>query len=231
MVWLRLLYLYPTAVSDDLIDLLAAGRRLLPYVDVPLQHASNGMLKAMRRGVTSERQYSLVRRLRQAIPDLTLRTTFLVGFPGETADDFEQLCDFVRECRFDRVGVFRYPDEKGTRAFELPDKVPTEVARERHHRLCELQGEIMAEKLAALVGREVTLLVDESFGSRAQARMPSQAPEIDDIVHLKATRIGPARRVEAAEAGLGVRAGSLVRARITGVCGDVDREAEPLPCD
>jgi ribosomal protein S12 methylthiotransferase len=210
LAWIRLLYVYPTAVSDALIEVLATGRRVLPYVDVPLQHASDPLLRAMRRGVTAARQRRLVERLRANIPDLTLRTTVIVGFPGETEADFETLCDFVREARFDRLGCFRYSDEEGTAAFELPNKVPRAVARDRHKRLLALQSGILAEKQAALVGRELPVLVDAAGPHGAQARLASQAPEIDGGVLL-----------------LGAcRAGELRRARITGVRAGIDLEAE-----
>jgi len=210
--WIRLLYVYPTAIDDALLEVLARGRRVLPYVDVPLQHASDRVLRAMKRGVTAERQWKLVERLRAAVPGLTLRTTFLVGFPGESDEDFEELVAFVRACRFDRVGVFRYSDEEGTAAFELPGKVPRAVARERHRRLLAVQREIMAEKLAGLVGSEQRVLVDRTGLHAAEARLASQAPEIDGGVVLK----GPAR------------AGRMARVRIAGVRDGVDLEAESL---
>ncbi len=211
--WIRLLYVYPTAVTDELIEVLATGRRVLPYVDVPLQHASDRVLRAMRRGVTADRQRRLVERLRAQIPDLTLRTTVIVGFPGETEADFEALCDFVRETRFDRLGCFRYSDEEGTAAFSLPGKVPRAVARDRHKRLLALQSGILAEKQAALVGRELPVLVDVAGPPGAQARLASQAPEIDGGVVLRGD----------------CRAGELRRARITRVRAGVDLEAESLP--
>jgi ribosomal protein S12 methylthiotransferase len=208
--WIRLLYVYPTALSDELIEVLASAQRVLPYVDVPLQHASDRLLALMRRGSTEARQRRLVERLRQGIPDVTLRTTYMVGFPGESEEDFVRLCDFVRETRFDRVGVFRYSDEEGTAAYRLPEKVPRDVARERYHRLLEIQQEIMLEKLESKVGEESPVLVDAVIGGGlAQARLPSQAPEIDGVVFLKGD----------------VRPGDLVPARITGVR-DADLEAE-----
>jgi ribosomal protein S12 methylthiotransferase len=209
LAWIRLLYVYPTALSDELVEVLATSRRVLPYVDVPLQHASDRVLRAMKRGVTAERQRRLVEKLRANVPGLTLRTTFLVGFPGETEDDFEALCDFAREARFDRLGCFRYSDEEGTAAFALPDKVPRAVARARHRRLMALQHEILAEKLAALVGREVEVLVDAAGPHAAQARLASQAPEIDGGVVLRGA----------------CRPGELRRARVTGVRRGVDLEA------
>ena len=213
--WIRLLYVYPTAVTDELMEVLATGRRVLPYVDVPLQHASDRLLRAMRRGVTEGRQRRLVEKLRKSIPGLTLRTTFIVGFPGETEADFEALCDFVRETRFDRLGCFRYSDEAGTAASRLPNKVPRAVARARHKRLLALQSGILAEKQAALVGRELPVLVDAVGPHAAQARLASQAPEIDGGVLLRGA----------------CRAGELRRARITGVRAGVDLEAEVLAPD
>jgi ribosomal protein S12 methylthiotransferase len=207
--WIRLLYVYPTAVTDELIEALAGGRRVLPYVDVPLQHASDAMLRAMKRGATAAKQRELIARLRAGIPGLTLRTTFIVGFPGETDADFEELCEFVRQARFDRVGVFRYSDEEGTAAAAYPDKVARAVARTRHRRLMAIQRAVMAEKLGALVGSEATVLVDEAGARIARGRLASQAPEIDGAVLLRGE----------------TKTGELVRARITGVRGGVDLEA------
>jgi ribosomal protein S12 methylthiotransferase len=205
--WLRLLYVYPSAVTDDLIDAFAGAKRLLPYVDVPLQHASDAMLRAMRRGTTADRQLRLVERLRASIPGLALRTTFIVGFPGETDADFEALCDFVRKVRFDRVGVFRYSDEEGTAARDLPGKVPARAARARHRALLEILRELQREQQAALVGSEVEVLVDAGGRDRAVARLRSQAPDIDGNVLLRG----------------GAETGELLRARITAARGaDLD---------
>ena len=167
--------------------MLASGTRLLPYIDVPLQHASDRILKAMRRGITAERQRRLVARLRERIPNAVLRTTFIVGFPGETDADFELLCDFVREARFDRVGVFRYSDEEDTRAQTLPGKVPGRIARERHRHLLDLQKSHMRAALDAQVGRRVRVLVESSANGRSTGRLWSQAPEVDGMVLLKGT--------------------------------------------
>jgi len=207
LAWVRLLYVYPSAVTDELIEALGSGRRVLPYVDIPLQHASDSMLRAMRRGTTADRQRRLVERLRREIQGLTLRTTFIVGFPGETDADFEALCDFVREVRFDRVGVFRYSDEKDTAAYELPGKVSKRVARERHRAILALLRELQAEQLAVMVGRDVDVLVDAGGTDRAIARLASQAPDIDGNVLLHGS----------------AKAGEFVPARITGVRGaDLD---------
>ncbi len=206
--WIRLLYVYPSAVTDELIEVLGSGRRVLPYVDVPLQHASDRLLAAMKRGTSADRQRRLVERLRAAIPEVTIRTTFIVGFPGETDADFEALCEFVREQRFDRVGVFRYSDEEDTAAHALAPKVPRAVARARHRELLAILQEIMAEKLRARVGQEVPVLVDAGGRERSIGRLASQAPEIDGQVLL----LSPART------------GELLRARLTGARG-VDLEA------
>jgi ribosomal protein S12 methylthiotransferase len=209
--WIRLLYVYPSAVTDELIDAFAGAKRVLPYVDVPLQHGSDRMLERMRRGTSAERQRRLVAKLRERIPGVTLRTTFIVGFPGETDADFEELLGFVAESRFDRLGIFRYSDVVGTPAYDLGGKVPRRVARERYQRLAKLQAGIQAEKLGALVGAEAAVLVDHAIGSgRGRGRLSSQAPELDGVVFLEGA----------------VQPGALVRARITGVKGGVDLEAE-----
>jgi ribosomal protein S12 methylthiotransferase len=212
--WIRLLYVYPSAVTDELIDALAGAKRVLPYVDVPLQHASDRVLERMKRGTSAERQRRLVAKLRERITGVTLRTTFIVGFPGETEDDFAELLDFVAESRFDRVGIFRYSDEEGTAAAALDAKVPRTVARERYRRLAKLQAGIQAETLGKLVGSEARVLVDTAIGAgRARGRLSGQAPEIDGVVFLR---------------GAGLAPGQLVSARITGVKAGVDLEAERL---
>ena len=207
--WVRLLYLYPSAVTDALIDVLASGERVLPYIDVPLQHASDRMLKAMRRGTTPDRQRRLLARLRERIPNAVIRTTFIVGFPGETDEDFEELCEFVRESRFDRVGVFRYSDEEGTRAETLWNKVPVGVARARHRRLMELQRGLMRKGLEAQVGGRVRVLVESGSAGFSTGRLWSQAPEVDGMVLLKGD----------------ARVGEMVDATVTGVRSP-DLEAE-----
>ena len=209
--WVRLLYLYPSAVDDALIDSIAGAKRVLPYLDIPLQHASDPVLRAMRRAVTAERHRALLDKLRQRIPGAVLRTTFIVGFPGETDDDFEALCEFVREQRFDRLGVFRYSDELGTAAYELPGKVPRDLARARHNALLEIQREIMDASLSAQLGCEAEVLVDRAGAGLGVARLWSQAPEIDGQVLVRGD----------------VSAGSFARVRLTGVRGP-DFEAVPV---
>ncbi len=207
--WVRLLYLYPSALSDELVDAIAESSRVLPYIDVPLQHASDAVLKRMRRGVTRERQRALVERLRDRIENVVVRTTFIVGFPGETDADFEDLYEFVKDMRFDRVGAFRYSDEEGTTAETYAEKVPRELARERYHRLMELQHGILVEKQRALMGREVDVLVDRATAGFSLGRIWSQAPDVDGVVYLKGE----------------AKVGALVSARVTGLR-DIDLEAE-----
>ena len=209
--WIRLLYLYPSAVSDAVIDAIAGAKRILPYVDMPLQHASDALLKAMKRGVTAERQRALVAKLRERIPGVALRTTFIVGFPGETDDDFGALLAFVEEARFDRVGVFRYSDEENTAAMTYGHKVPARVARRRYEALVTKLAELQRDKLAAQVGHEVTVLVDQRAPGVAKARLWSQAPDIDGVVWLQGD----------------ATPGEFAKARITGVRG-ADLEAERI---
>jgi ribosomal protein S12 methylthiotransferase len=207
--WVRLLYLYPSAIQPRLLDAWAEAKRVLRYVDVPLQHASDSVLRAMKRGVTAERQRKLVETLRKRLPGAVLRTTFIVGFPGETDADFEALLDFIRDVRFDRVGVFRYSDEEHTSAAELASKVPAKVARARQREIARVQKEIMRESLGPLVGQTLPVLVDTGEAGLSLGRIWSQAPEVDGQTVLR----GPAER------------GRMVEARITRVRG-VDLEAE-----
>ncbi len=194
--WIRLHYLYPSAVADDLLDAMAGARRVLPYVDVPLQHASDRLLRAMRRGDTAKRQRALVERVRRRLPSATLRTTFIVGFPGETERDFEELLARVREVRFDRVGVFRYSDEEGTPAASLPGKVAASAAQRRFRTLTALAREVLAGKLEAQVGAEATILIDRSAEGRSVGRLASQAPEVDGCVLVRgAAPVGSFARV------------------------------------
>ena len=212
LAWVRLLYIYPTTVDEALLEVLATGKRVLPYVDMPLQHASDRLLKLMRRGTTVDRQRRLIERVREAIPHATLRTTYIVGFPGETDADFDELLAWVRETRFDRVGVFRYSDEEGTAGFELEEKVPRELARERYQELTRVLAELMTARARALIGSEQTALVEGPGPRELQtARLASQAPEIDGVTFLRSeARLEP---------------GSMVRCQITGVREGVDLEA------
>jgi ribosomal protein S12 methylthiotransferase len=186
--WFRLFYMYPSGITRDLVDLLAAEPRLLPYLDMPLQHGSDRILKAMRR---PERQATIrerVRWLREAIPGLTLRTTVIVGFPGETEDDFNELLALLEELRFDRVGAFTYSVEEGTPAAAMEEQLPEEVKSERLEALMDVQREISFDLNLAQVGRRTIALVDRVLDEDPefafQARIESQALDVDGVTNL-----------------------------------------------
>ena len=183
--WLRLLYAYPHGLTDGLLRAMAEVEVVCPYLDLPLQHASDRVLRRMRRGHRIDRARRLLDRLREAVPGVALRTAFIVGFPGETDRDFEALVRFVEEQRFDHVGVFRYSAEPGTPAAELPDPVPARARRARWRRLMAVQREISRAKLARYVGREVQVLVEGVSAETdllLQGRTARQAPEVDGVV-------------------------------------------------
>ena len=179
--WIRLHYLYPEPQLDRLIPLMAEGL-ILPYLDLPLQHASPSVLRAMRRPAASERMLERLAIWRAQCPELVLRSTFIVGFPGETEDDFQQLLDFLQEARLDRVGAFVYSPVAGAAANALPNPVPEPVAQERLERLMAVQGEISREKLAERIGQKLIILVDAVQEGRVIGRTYGDAPEIDGQV-------------------------------------------------
>lgn len=185
--WLRLFYLYPEKLTEELIELIAHHPRVLPYVDMPLQHASERMLKIMRRGHGPGIQRRVVERMRAQIPGLTFRTAFIVGHPGETDADFQELCDFVKWAEFERVGVFKYSHEEGTRAEKLEERVPEKTISARHRKLMQLQRPISKRKLRALIGQELEVLVEgvsDESEFLLEGRHAGQAPEIDGKVYL-----------------------------------------------
>lgn len=181
-IWVRLHYVYPYPHVDDIIPLMAENK-ILPYLDIPFQHASQRVLKAMKRPAASERNLDRIKAWRSVCPDITLRSTFIVGFPGETDDEFEELLDFIQEAQLDRVGCFQYSPVEGATANELPDPVPAEVAEERWHRFMETQAAISAARLAQKVDRTLQVLVDGyDEDGNAIARSTADAPEIDGTV-------------------------------------------------
>jgi ribosomal protein S12 methylthiotransferase len=186
--WLRLHYLYPETLRDDLVELLASHPKVLPYIDMPLQHASDRMLKAMRRGHGGKRLYDVVERLRSRLPsNMVFRTTFIVGHPGETDEDFEELVAFVRWAEFDHVGVFLYSHEEDTRSGAMGELVPPKIARARHRKLMSIQRAISRKKMRARIGTEIDVLVEgESDESEylLEGRFFGQAPEVDGRVLL-----------------------------------------------
>jgi ribosomal protein S12 methylthiotransferase len=205
LAWARVFYLYPEKIDDELVDLLAHHPVVVPYVDMPLQHASDAMLKRMRRGHGKDRQKRVVERMRAQIPDLVFRTAFIVGHPGETDEDFEELCDFVKWARFEHVGVFRYSDEETATSHELEGKVKRLVASNRWRKLMGLQRKIAREKNRALVGRELEVLVEgpsEEHDLVMMGRHRGQAPDIDGQVYLSAGEAlpGQMRRVVVTQA-------------------------------
>jgi ribosomal protein S12 methylthiotransferase len=197
--WVRLHYVYPYPHVDDVIPLMS-GTGLLPYLDIPFQHASPSVLKAMRRPGSQDKVLARIARWREAQPDLAVRSTFIVGFPGETEQDFEQLLDFVREAKLNRVGCFKYEAVTGARANELPGAVPEEVKEERWHRFMAAQQEVSRDVLATRIGRDIDVIIDEVDEEGAIGRSIWDAPEIDGSVYLNGdTTVAP---------------GDIVRARV-----------------
>jgi ribosomal protein S12 methylthiotransferase len=199
-VWVRLHYVYPYPHVDEVIPLMAEGK-ILPYLDIPFQHASPKVLKAMKRPAAQEKTLERIRRWRDIAPDLAIRSTFIVGFPGETDDDFDQLLAWLEEAKLDRVGCFRFEPVAGAPANALPDQVPAEVADQRWHRLMKAQQEISARNQRKKVGRRVAVIIDETSGKAARGRSTWDAPEIDGAVHVTSR--------------LPIRAGEIVTARVT----------------
>jgi ribosomal protein S12 methylthiotransferase len=200
--WVRLHYVYPYPHVDEVIPLMAEGK-ILPYLDIPFQHASTRILKLMKRPAATEKNLERIRAWRSACPDLTIRSTFIAGFPGETEAEFEELLQFLREAQLDRVGCFAYSPVDGAKANELPNAVPDEVKEDRRARFMQVQAAISREKLARKVGRTMDVVVDEVKGRKAIARSAADAPEIDGVVNVR----GATQRT---------RPGDMIRVRITG---------------
>ncbi len=206
MDWVRIMYAYPGAVTDRLIDVMASHKQMIPYLDMPLQHAHRATLLRMRRPANMDWVYKTLSKMRTAMPDLALRTTFIVGYPGETEEEFNTLLDFIREIRFDRVGAFQFSFEPGTTSEPLGDPIPAEVKQERWERLMALQQGISLERNQAFVGQTMQVLVEgqgEVEGSREKisiGRTYRDAPEIDGVVLIEGE----------------VPPGEMVPARITG---------------
>lgn len=212
--WVRLMYAYPHTVSQELTTVMRENPKVVPYLDIPVQHISGPMLRAMKRGTKSEQVRGILHRLRDEVPGIAVRTTFIVGFPGETDADFEELREFVEGYQFERMGAFTYSDEESTPAFDMGEKVPTELAEERRGILMEAQRRVIDARNASLVGSTQDVLVDgrDPEDDVMIGRTTADAPEVDCTVRLP---LGSAA------------AGSLVRVRITGVDGyDLDGEVE-----
>jgi ribosomal protein S12 methylthiotransferase len=183
-VWVRLHYVYPYPHVDEIIPMMADGR-ILPYLDVPFQHGSPGVLKRMKRPAAAENTLERIQRWREICPELAIRSTFIVGFPGETDSDFEVLLDFLQQARLDRVGCFTYSPVEGARANELDGAVPDEIKEERWHRFMQTQAVISRERLQARVGTHIEVLVDQVDMEGAVARSQADAPEIDGLVQVR----------------------------------------------
>lgn len=183
-IWVRMHYVYPYPHVDKVIPLMAEGK-VLPYLDIPLQHGSPSVLKRMKRPAASEKTLDRIRSWREICPDITLRSTFIVGFPGETEAEFNELLDFMREASLDRVGCFKYSAVEGATANELDNPVPEEVKEERWHQFMAVQQEISAERLHRKIGTQVDIIVDEVSSDGAVGRTKGDAPEIDGLVYLK----------------------------------------------
>ncbi len=179
--WLRLLYLYPDKIDEELIDLFAQEEKLIPYIEMPIQHGVGSVLKRMNRPGDEESLLALVDNLRARIPNVTLRTTLIVGFPGETEEEFEALCNFVRKAQFDKLGVFCYSREEDTPAYDLPDQIEEEVKERRRDVIETIQADIVEQKQAAMVGKTLTVLVEgfDRFGECWYGRSVMEAPDID----------------------------------------------------
>ena len=200
--WVRLHYVYPYPHVDDLIPLMADGT-LLPYLDIPLQHASPKILKAMKRPGSIDRTLERIKQWREICPDLTLRSTFIVGFPGETEEDFQLLLDFLKEAQLDRVGCFKFSPVEGAPATEMADQVPEDVKEERFHRFMQLQQEISANRLKQKIGKTLDVLVDEIDEEGIIGRSKADAPEVDGLVYVDNL------------SGINVKVGDVIKVTIT----------------
>ena len=201
-IWVRLHYVYPYPHVDDLIPLMADGT-LLPYLDIPLQHASPKILKAMKRPGSIDRTLERIKKWREICPDLTLRSTFIVGFPGETEEDFQLLLDFLKEAQLDRVGCFKFSPVEGAPATEMAEQVPEEVKEERFHRFMQLQQEISANRLKQKIGKTLDVLVDEIDEEGIIGRSKADAPEVDGLVYIDNL------------SGIDVKVGNVIKVTIT----------------
>lgn len=191
--WIRLMYAYPSRFPVDLIDEIKNNEKICKYIDIPLQHISDNILKSMRRGITTRQTRELLSLLREEIPELVLRTTFIVGYPGETEKEFQELCDFVEEFKFEKMGTFTYSLEENTESYKLGDPVPDEVKKARQNRLMEIQREISAEKNRELIGKKLKVLVESKEGDFYVGRSYRDAPEVDGevLVNSNDTNIIP----------------------------------------
>ena len=197
--WIRLMYLYPMYFSDELIDAIAASKRVVPYLDMPLQHINDRMLKRMQRRVAAAPTRELIAKLRERIPNLVLRTTFIAGFPGETEEEFAELCEFIEEARFERLGVFTYSLEPDTPAARLPNHLAEEIKEERRDRLMEIQQRVAFDWADKQVKRRMSVLIDHAVEGEATAwigRSAADAPDVDCVTYVTGEDLKPGDLVE-----------------------------------
>jgi ribosomal protein S12 methylthiotransferase len=212
--WIRLHYAYPSKFPREIFDVMAERKEICNYLDIPLQHASNSVLERMRRQITREETTNLINYARKRVPGINIRTTMLVGFPGETEKEFQELCDFVEELQFDRLGVFQYSHEEDTIAHEMPDDIPAELKQERANRVMEIQQEISFEKNQSKIGQQFKILIDRKEGEFFVGRSEADSPEVDNEVLIKAAEHY-------------VRVGDFVEVKITDAT-EYDLFAQPI---
>ncbi len=200
--WIRIHYCYPWGMTDSLMELIADEEKILPYIDMPLQHINDRILGLMDRKTPAKRIKDIIHRLRNRIENVTLRTTFIVGFPGETEEEFEELVEFVRETGFDRAGAFKYSQEEGTPAGVMTDQIPDEIKEERFERLMAVQSEVSLRKNESLIGSIHEGFIEGRENGNYIARISSQAPEVDGVTYIKRTAA--------------LKNGDMVRIKITG---------------
>jgi len=212
--WIRLHYAFPSGFPMEVLDVMKERENICKYLDMPLQHISDRMLKSMRRGITKQRSIDLVNEIRERVPGINLRTTLIAGYPGETEEDFEEMKAWVRETRFERLGIFTYSHEENTHAYKLTDDVPEELKQERAAEIMEIQQEISLEHNRQLLGRELKVLIDRKEGKHFIGRSEFDSPEVDNEVLIDAEKYF-------------LRRGDLLQARIT-KAEEFDLYAEPL---
>lgn len=212
--WIRLHYAFPTGFPEDVLEVIREESKICNYIDIPLQHISDRVLKSMRRGTTYEKTNALLKKFREQVPQMAIRTTLIVGYPGETEADFMLLKNWVRDMRFDRLGCFAYSHEENTHAYKLEDDVPAEVKQQRANEIMELQSQISWEKNQERIGQTLRCLVDRKEGDYFIGRTEFDSPDVDNEVHIDARKYY-------------VKTGDFVDVKITGA-GDFDLEAVPL---
>jgi ribosomal protein S12 methylthiotransferase len=185
--WIRLHYAFPAGFPEDVLDVMKERKNICNYIDIPLQHASTNMLKAMRRGITREKTYDLIKKFRERVPGIAIRTTLIAGYPGETEADFEEMKEWVQEVKFDRLGIFTYSHEENTHAYDFEDDVPEEVKKSRADEVMEIQSGISAELNHQKVGKVYKVLFDRVEGGYYVGRSEHDSPEVDNEILVKKT--------------------------------------------